>query len=265
MNRKTKLAAAIALVCSASIAQATTYDVSATFFDGGVQGQTLFNGSFDWNGSTVTNFQGLLSASMWAWDVTKQTFTSGLNGTGMAMPTQYLDLANNCSGGTCTGYTENESPWYKLSYQLANSTNGNYVTVSTFKINSTNVVMGGGYDVSNQTGTPMAYGMGNQANRNNNAFFTLVFDKTNLTNTSATFNQIVYGDMTRFGMMGPMVTGWMGMTGFGNLTDAGSMGGYPTKLTITAAVPEPETYAMMIAGLGLVGFMSRRRKSIAAA
>ncbi len=29
----------------------------------------------------------------------------------------------------------------------------------------------------------------------------------------------------------------------------------------TAPVPEPETYAMMLAGLGLVGFMSRRRKT----
>jgi hypothetical protein len=26
-------------------------------------------------------------------------------------------------------------------------------------------------------------------------------------------------------------------------------------------VPEPETYAMMLAGLGLVGFMGRRRKA----
>ena len=30
---------------------------------------------------------------------------------------------------------------------------------------------------------------------------------------------------------------------------------------ITAPVPEPETYALMLAGLGLVGFMARRRKA----
>jgi probable HAF family extracellular repeat protein len=33
---------------------------------------------------------------------------------------------------------------------------------------------------------------------------------------------------------------------------------------ITGAVPEPETYAMMLAGLGLLGFMARRRKQKAA-
>ena len=35
----------------------------------------------------------------------------------------------------------------------------------------------------------------------------------------------------------------------------------PISSTVTAVVPEPETYAMLMAGLGAVGFMARRRKA----
>jgi hypothetical protein len=35
----------------------------------------------------------------------------------------------------------------------------------------------------------------------------------------------------------------------------------PLVLTNTPAVPEPETYAMMLAGLGALGFVGRRRKA----
>ncbi len=34
------------------------------------------------------------------------------------------------------------------------------------------------------------------------------------------------------------------------------------QLTVASPVPEPRTYAMMLAGLGLMGFMVRRRKSL---
>jgi hypothetical protein len=35
---------------------------------------------------------------------------------------------------------------------------------------------------------------------------------------------------------------------------------YRLRLSGVSVVPEPETYAMLLAGLGLVGAMARRRK-----
>jgi hypothetical protein len=40
---------------------------------------------------------------------------------------------------------------------------------------------------------------------------------------------------------------------------SGATGSYAGTLNVSA-VPEPETYAMMLGGLGLLGFMARRRK-----
>lgn len=54
------------------------------------------------------------------------------------------------------------------------------------------------------------------------------------------------------------------ITASGNVHTAAtsSYGAYGTvTYTFAAPVPEPETYAMLLAGLGLVGFAARRRKS----
>jgi hypothetical protein len=50
--------------------------------------------------------------------------------------------------------------------------------------------------------------------------------------------------------------------GYAADTTAGS---YSGNIGIAAAVPEPETIAMLLAGLGLIGVVSRRRKVAAAA
>jgi hypothetical protein len=53
-------------------------------------------------------------------------------------------------------------------------------------------------------------------------------------------------------------TMYVGFTGGTAGTDADQR---ITSFSLTSAVPEPETYAMLMAGLGLVGFAARRRKA----
>lgn len=245
MNLKTKLAAALVLAASASMAQATTYNVSAEFSDGGMQHKTVFNGSFDWDGSSVTNFSGLLSESMFGWNGTAFD-TNGTNAGGMNAASYSSNVYAKPGG-----YAANDAPLLNLTHQLATSASGNLVTVSTFLQNSTDVVSGGGYNVIGNSMRPMM--------ANNNAFFTLVFDSTNITDTTATTALSVYADMTQLGMMGPMFTGMMGMTGY---TGGGSMGGAPISLSISevAAVPVPAA-AWLFGGALFSLFGANRRKS----
>lgn len=233
MHTAIRLAGGLSLLACASLAQATTYDVSATFADGGIQRQTVFTGSFDWNAGTqtVSNFTGLLSESMWSWDAAQATFTmTGSAGMSAAGYTQYV---------YSTSYGQGDAPLLDLTHQLAASVSGDLVTVTTFLQNSTDAVSGGGYAVTGGNATP--YG-------NSNAFFTLVFNTADITNTSATLTQIVYGDFSPLGLMGPMLTGMAGMTGYDG---GGSMGGYPISLSITA-VPVPA--AAWLFGSGLTGW-----------
>lgn len=58
-------------------------------------------------------------------------------------------------------------------------------------------------------------------------------------------------------LSGPLVLHLMGTSG--------SNASYSGTINVQSAVPEPETYAMMLAGLGFVGFMARRRKAAKAA
>ena len=73
------------------------------------------------------------------------------------------------------------------------------------------------------------------------------------------------GDHWNF-LLADSITGWNTL----NVTVNGLGAGLRTEFTydsvgehllITTAIPEPETYAMFLAGLGVMGFMARRRKT----
>ncbi|WP_226496246.1 PEP-CTERM sorting domain-containing protein [Ferribacterium limneticum] len=124
--------------------------------------------------------------------------------------------------------------------------------VSSFYQNTTDVFQGGGF----ATGGMRQFG-------NQNAYVTIF---VNLLDPEATLTpaqnyKLAYGDCTTGSLMGGMgtcMTGWLSATG----TTGGTMRGVDQiTQTITAAVPEPETYAMFMAGLGLIGFIARRRRT----
>jgi hypothetical protein len=91
--------------------------------------------------------------------------------------------------------------------------------------------------------------------------FTLTFSGQWLTLSSATLNG-VDGDIMDFGKITFLSVGGIGQTPFvlaltGTADKSTAL--YSGEISV-AAVPEPETYAMFLAGLGALGFVARRRR-----
>lgn len=96
----------------------------------------------------------------------------------------------------------------------------------------------------------------------NTAFFNLALDAvSSITFTSATINNTIIPISSLTGISGGLIL----PTVLGSnitLTIAGTAGGnasYSGTINVRA-VPEPATYGMLLGGLGLLGFMARRRK-----
>jgi len=72
-----------------------------------------------------------------------------------------------------------------------------------------------------------------------------------VTNGDQSFNQLVQFT----GLAGSLIT---------SLVFSSNQDAFEVARFSTTPIPEPETYAMMLAGLGLMGFVARRRKQRAA-
>lgn len=64
-----------------------------------------------------------------------------------------------------------------------------------------------------------------------------------------------------FYMMGGPTSGMFDLDVFTGTSGSTASLNFGGSVTLTQAIPEPETYALMLAGLGAIGFMARRRKA----
>ena len=230
MNKLLLVSGVLSLFAAVPAAQATvtTYNVVETFYEPDTQPRdTIFTGTFTFDSvtQTVSNLSGYLTESM----------------TG--------DPASSEPG---YGMTE-----LFLSHQLSAVYDADLggLLVTTF-LNPTTATFstmfgGDGWSPGNGMGLYAGFPGPNPGNA-----YAMIFVNTTDPTASLTqdqINMLAYADCAPGGMMGPTC-----MTGYGTI---GTMSGYPVSQGITAVpVPEADTYALMLAGLGLVGWVSRRQR-----
>lgn len=234
--------AALSLIAAAPLAQAavSTYNVTTTWFEPDTQpNDSIFIGSFTFDNvaHTVSNLNGILSESM---------------------------------TGTNVGYPHDTMTWLTLGYQLQSwhdaSLGGTFA--ATFKNSNTatfcdSAMCGSPADNwSPQTGVDVGgvyNGFPKPAKNPGNAYALIFVPDSPLTSlTQAQIDKLAYADCAPGGMMGAVCMTGTSIAGYGAI---GTMSGYPVSQVITLVpVPEPESYAMLMAGLGLIGLIARRRR-----
>ena len=226
------------MAAGAQVAQSavTTYNVTEVFSEPDTfPRNSIFKGTFDFNNvtKTVTNLQGWLSESM--------TGNPGVPGAAGDYGMTWLHLTHQLSSvydATLGGL---------LVTTFLNSTSATFYGATWTP--SDGVDVGGTY-----SGWPKA------AKNPGNAYAMIFVNTTNPTAslTQAQVNKLAYADCAPGGMMGAVCMTGTSIAGYGAI---GTMSGYPVSQFITAApVPEPETYAMMLVGLGMLGWVAHKRR-----
>lgn len=188
------------------------------------------------------------------YDVSHPTWDTYFNGTFDF--DEHTGAVSNLQGQLSQAMDGNTT-WVTLANQLSVVADGmDGLIVTVFKENTTNVFSGGGFASTGMHGPVYTYG-------NQNAFASIYIPLADPTAslTAAQLGKLAYGDCTHAALMPRTGSGTICMAGW--LTASGGAGGTmmgtsPITQSI-AAVPEPETYGMLLAGLGLVGFAARRR------
>lgn len=214
-------AAAVAAICMAGGAEALAHEV--TYAVTQAYNQVVYDASNpDWD----TTFAGTFDFNEHTGEVTNLT---------------------GALSQAMTGNTAFRALDYQLSSVYDAALGG--VLVSVFHQNTTDVFQGGGF----AAGGTATFG-------NQNAYVTIFVNTGDPTAalTEAQTARLAYGDCTTGSlMMGSVcMTGWVGTEP--DLSGGTMQGTFPITQTI-AAVPEPETWGMLLAGLGFVGLAVRRR------
>ncbi len=230
--KKHLLAITLATLAGTALAHEATYNVTATWFEPMTQPRdSIFKGSFDYDEHThtVSNLQGLLSESM----------TGGgdpAHMTWLSLTNQLKSWHDDALGGT-----------FAATFKNANT--------NTF---TTNTAFGGTDGWSPGSGMGLYYGFPGGPNPGNAYALIFVPDDPLAALSKAQLDKIAYADCAPGGMMMTTCMTGTSVAGYGTI---GTMDGFPYSQLITAAVPEPGTYAMLIAGLGLLGFVAGRRRA----
>ncbi|MNM25698.1 PEP-CTERM motif protein [compost metagenome] len=219
---------------------------------------SIKNGSYYVGGTTTTSSVGLNTASKTtASPVSFATTSAQLKNTSTSLSNVAATGSSSVAYGgmTLRGGTGNVQVFDLTSAALGSVNNFKFSNLHTndtliLNISGTDVTLSGGYD----------------GFKNYNVLYNF-YEAKNLTFSNVGLYGSVLAPLANVAGGGGQINGsvvvgnWASniQVNANHYFNATNVAGY------VSAVPEPETYAMLLAGLGLVGFMARRRKNKSAA